>query len=119
MKKYIFLPMAIILVVMNCVIGYLPAHAQEAGKQKPAWCMPPAALGDSKDKIKINWGDPNTVKDLGENETGLKREEWIYSIKPFTKDENVCRTQCLVFIGDNLVKVLSSDDEVQKEYGPK
>ena len=122
MKKYTFLFMAVILVVISCVIGYLPAHAQEAGKKNPIWCTPPAAPGDTKDKIKTNWGDPDIVKDLGKDETGLRKEEWVYSSKPFTflsKNEYVCATQHLVFIGNNLVKIFSSEDEVRKEYGPK
>ncbi len=122
MKKHIFIPMAVVLVAASCVIGCVPAHAQDDGKQNPVWCTPPAAPGDTKDKIKTGWGDPDTVKDLGKDEMGLKIEEWVYTSKPFTffsKNEYVCANRYLVFIGNNLVKISSSEDEVQKQYGQK
>lgn len=120
MKRYIFCLLLGIFAVSGGL--YKLAQAQNDGGPKPLWCAPQAAPGDTKDKIKNEWGDPDVITDLGTDETGLKKEEWVYYSKPFSffsKNSYVCVTQRLVFIGDNLVKVSSSEEKIQKEYGPE
>lgn len=40
--------------------------------------VPPARLGENKDSIRDRWGDPDEIRQLGTDETGLAKEEWTY-----------------------------------------
>ncbi|MFH1868020.1 MAG: hypothetical protein ABH843_03515 [Candidatus Omnitrophota bacterium] len=40
--------------------------------------VPPVRLGESKDSVRDSWGEPDDIRSLGTDETGLIKEEWTY-----------------------------------------
>lgn len=90
--------------------AYLLSGAEEA---KPAWCTPPIQLGQSASSVQQTWGTPDAINDLGTDETGLDRQEWVYRSAPFgilTQHEYVCKTQRLIFAEGKLIKITSEDE---------
>lgn len=115
MKKLAIYSTAVVLVIVGIIGCVRRAHSRTAEKSTPIWCTPAAAAGDSKDKIRNAWGEPDVVNDMGFDEAGLKKEEWVYYSKPFSflsQNAYVCVTQRLLFAGDNLTKISSSIEKL-------
>ena len=79
----------------------------------------PVQLGESKESIIDNWGEPDEIIQLGADETGLIREEWIYHGRypdiPIDK-KYLSKTKQLIFTGDSLTGYTSEgEDDTAKE----
>ncbi|GEM_PF-1741551 len=102
--------------VLLFVLGTFSAIAAEAKDLSP-WCTPPIALGKSKAEVEDTWGEPDSKKDAGTDETGLTKEVWIYRSKPLSdvlaKHSYVCNTFKLTFSGE----ALSGYEAVQDDEG--
>ncbi len=88
-----------------------PVYAAE--EPTPILCTPAIEMGQSKDAIKLSWGMPERKILLEPDETGLEREAWIYTTKPFGIFNNnayVCKTQKLVFTGGYLTDIVSGEE---------
>ena len=67
--------------------------------------VPPVRLGESKDSVKDMWGEPDDIRQLGVDETGLIREEWIYHGRyPEVPVDYkyLSKTKRLIFTGESL-----------------
>jgi len=67
--------------------------------------VPTARLGESKDSIKDKWGEPDEIRQLGTDEIGLAKEEWLYRGRyPDVPVDYkyLSKTKKLIFTGDNL-----------------
>jgi hypothetical protein len=66
---------------------------------------PPVQLGESKDSVRDSWGDPDEIRQLGADDIGIKKEEWIYdgrSNHPLRSPYISSKTIHLIFTGDSL-----------------
>ena len=67
----------------------------------------PLAVGMTREKVVSMWGEPDDVVDLGANEWGAPREEWIYRARyPRVPIDvgYISRTKHLYFEGDVLTR---------------
>jgi len=90
--------------------------AQNAKEPRPIWCTPAIELGESKESVQERWGEPDIKRKLEPDETGLRREEWIYRSTPFTfmsEHSYVCATQRLVFTGGYLTSMESGEEAIE------
>jgi hypothetical protein len=68
------------LVLLSVLTGCAGLEAPTPERFIPPWSGASALhLGDSKDYVRDQWGDPESINHLGVDEVGLEREEWIYS----------------------------------------
>jgi hypothetical protein len=67
--------------------------------------VPPVRLGESKDSVLDKWGEPDEIRQIGTDDIGLIKEEWIYygrypevpvDYKYLSKDKR------LIFTGESL-----------------
>lgn len=100
--------MVILIAVLSLLsFTYCGNIRAEEQSEQSIWCTPPAALGQTKGQVEKDWGAPDEVIDLGYDEVGIPKEEWVYVSKPTSVlDEHtyVCRTQRLIFTGDYLTE---------------
>lgn len=72
----------------------------------------PVQLGESKDSVRSKWGEPDEIRQLGADELGLIREEWVY----FGRYPEVpidykylSKTKRLIFTGESLTGYETGD----------
>jgi len=110
--RYISLILFMLVLTTGC--AGLEAPAPE--RFVPPWSgASPLHLGDSKDYVRSQWGDPERINQTGVDEVGLVKEEWVYSgqklpvieIEPkmLVKGEN------LIFTGNALTGYAKKDSE--------
>ena len=110
--RYISLILFMLVLTTGC--AGLEAPAPE--RFVPPWSgASPLHLGDSKDYVRSQWGDPERINQAGVDEVGLAKEEWVYvgqklpviEIEPkiLVKGEN------LIFTGSALTGYAKKDSE--------
>lgn len=71
------------------------------------WSSTPSTrLGDSKEKILSKWGEPDEINNIGVDELGNAKEEWVYRGRYPTAPVDykyLSKTKYLYFEGNNLV----------------
>lgn len=112
MKK-IFVPILLLFFILPFVFEGI-AEA----KDLPPWCTPPIAFGKTKAEITNTWGEPDKVTQAGADETGLKKEVWVYNSKPITQvlagHSYVCSTFKLTFTGESLTGYEAVEDTASR-----
>ena len=82
----------------------------------PPWSgASPLHLGDSKDYVRSQWGDPESINKTGVDEVGLSIEEWVYvgqklpviEIEP----KMLVKGKNLIFTGNALTGYAKKDSE--------
>ncbi|MFA5069104.1 MAG: hypothetical protein WC300_05850 [Candidatus Omnitrophota bacterium] len=75
----------------------------------------PLHLGDNKDYVREQWGEPEYIKDLGHDEVGLVKEEWVYAGRKLPvieiEPKMLVQGDNLVFTGHALVGYRQKDGE--------
>ena len=75
--------------------------------------------GMTKEQILHTWGEPDVVNNIGYDELGVAKEEWVYAGR-FSKIpvdyRYIAKTKYLYFHGNSLVDI---KDEEQVEEGQK
>ncbi|MDD5504153.1 MAG: hypothetical protein PHV77_02420 [Candidatus Omnitrophica bacterium] len=82
----------------------------------PPWSgASPLHLGDSKDYVREQWGEPEYIKDLGHDEVGLVKEEWVYAGRKLPvieiEPKMLVKGDNLIFAGRALVGYKEKDAE--------
>ncbi|MDP8230628.1 MAG: hypothetical protein P9L93_05950 [Candidatus Gorgyraea atricola] len=74
--------------------------------------------GTSKEEVIEKWGEPNDVIDMGFDDTGLKKEAWIYEAwfpnMPLDH-RHFSRRKKIYFIGDHVTGYEDIEDVNEKE----
>ena len=74
-------------------------------------------LGMTKEEIKQKWGEPDILRNIGYDEIGAPKEEWVYNSR-FSKVpldyRYIAKTKYLYFNGNSLVN-MKDEEEVEKE----
>jgi len=67
--------------------------------------VPHVRLGESKDSVRDKWGEPDEIRQLGTDNVGLVREEWVYRARydviPVDY-QNLSKTKKLRFTGNSI-----------------
>lgn len=77
----------------------------------------PVRLGESKDSVREKWGEPDEIRQLGADDVGLIKEEWVYRGRyPEVPVDYkyLSRTKRLIFTGESL----TSYETGEKTQGP-
>jgi hypothetical protein len=98
------------LITAGCA-GIEPPSPQRV--LRPLSDPPPFHLGDSKELIKDTLGEPDHINQLGGDEVGLIKEEWVYQAKsPKLIDREYMRNDLrLIFTGDTLTSYRSEEPQ--------
>jgi hypothetical protein len=105
-----------LMLVCGILAGCAGLEAPTPERFVPPWSGASALhLGDSKDYVKDQWGEPEYINQIGVDEVGLVKEEWIYTgrklpvieIEPsmLVKGEN------LIFTGNALTGYVKKTSE--------
>ena len=102
MAKYILLFIFVLIFAAGCA----DVNAPSPERLLPPWgASDSLRLGDSKDLVRNYWGDPDEIIDLGVDDVGLPREEWVYTGKyPIIEGGSrlFTKTSSLIFTGNAL-----------------
>lgn len=74
--------------------------------------VPPVRLGESKDSVRDKWGEPDEIRQLGADDVGLIKEEWIYRGRyPEVPVDYkyLSKTKSLTFTGESLTAYKGGD----------
>ncbi len=86
--------------------GCAGIEAPSPERLMPPWNgASPLHLGESKDMVMDKWGEPDYIRQIGVDDVGLVREEWVYDNRyPILEIENdmLTRSQSLIFTGNAL-----------------
>ncbi len=63
---------------------------------------PGLRIGDTKDRVKDKWGDPNRITPMGLSKLGAPKEEWVYFSGNPSVPVDLTKTKYLYFEGDVL-----------------
>ena len=107
---------ALILVMFILTAGCAGMEAPTPERFVPPWSGASALhLGDSKDYVRSQWGDPESINQIGIDEVGLPVEEWIYvgSKLPVIEIEPkmLAKGENLIFTGSALTGYKKKDSE--------
>lgn len=70
---------ALCLVLLLCGCADIKVPTTYYAVTHPLSTKTMVAQGVSKDEVIEKWGEPNQIKNLGYDDTGLKKEAWIYN----------------------------------------
>jgi hypothetical protein len=75
----------------------------------------PLHLGASKDYVKSQWGDPEYINQIGVDEVGLVKEEWVYAGRKLPvieiEPKMLVTSPNLIFTGSALTGYTKKDKE--------
>jgi hypothetical protein len=75
----------------------------------------PLHLGASKDYVRSQWGDPEYINQIGVDEVGLVKEEWVYSGRKLPvieiEPKMLVSSPNLIFTGNALTGYAKKDKE--------
>jgi hypothetical protein len=96
------------LILLTVLIsGCAGLEAPNPERFVPPWSGANALrLGDKKDYVISQWGEPDTINQIGVDEVGLVKEEWIYSAGKLpvieVEPRMLVKGQNLIFTGNTL-----------------
>ena len=78
-----------------------------------------AAQGTSKDEVIEKWGEPNSIKVLGYDDRGLRKEAWVYNAWFHNAPldfRHFSRKKCIYFTGNFVTGFEDIEGKDKKSY---
>jgi hypothetical protein len=104
-----------ILIMILLLSGCAGLEAPTPERFIPPWSGASALnLGDSKEHVRDQWGEPERINYLGVDEVGLIKEEWIYEGRKLPvieiEPKMLVKGKNLVFTGHALTGYKAKDE---------
>jgi hypothetical protein len=107
----------IILILFALILtGCAGLEAPTPERFIPPWSGASALhLGDKKDYVISQWGEPEYINQLGVDEVGLVKEEWVYAGRKLPvieiEPKMLVKGKNLIFTGNALTGYVKKDKE--------
>lgn len=97
---------ALCLLLSVLIIGCAEIEPPSPKQILAPWSgVPPVRLGETKDSVRDKWGEPDEIRQLGADDVGLIKEEWVYRGRyPDVPVDYkyLSKTKSLIFTGESL-----------------